>query len=71
MTSQTYYENGKLMGCQVPSVRISPEYNHTDGLDAVQILHIGGTKLDPWQTNAIHDWMAIDRNGMWLSKTCG
>lgn len=71
MTSQTFYENGRLMGCQVPSVRVSPEYNHTDGVDAVQILRIGGTKLDPWQTNAMHDWMAIGPGGQWLSKTCG
>lgn len=59
------------MGCQDPSVRISPEYQHTDGTDAEKILRIGGLILDPWQSAAIYDWMAISQFGKWLNKTCG
>lgn len=59
------------MGCQEPSVRVSPEYQKTDGTDAEQILRIGGMVLDPWQCSAIYDWMAVSPFGKWVNKTCG
>lgn len=59
------------MGCQEPSIRISHEYKITDGTDAEDILRIGGMVLDPWQSSAIHDWMALDNNSKWFNKTCG
>lgn len=37
------------MGSQEPSVRIAPEYIHTDGEDAVKILAAGRLFVDPWQ----------------------
>ena len=59
------------MGCQEPSVRIVPEYERTDGVDAEQILRVGGMILDPWQSMAMCDWMAMTPWGKWISKTCG
>lgn len=58
------------MGRQEPSVRVVPEYEETDGLDAERILRGGGLILDIWQANILNDWMAID-NGLWICKTCG
>jgi hypothetical protein len=59
-----------LQGKQEPSVRVCPAYLETDGPDAVKLMRLGGILLDPWQTNAISDWMATN-NGMWLCRTCG
>lgn len=59
------------MGCQEPSVRVAPDYKQTDGPDAEKILHVGGLTLDPWQSMAIYDWMAISPFGKWMCMTCG
>ncbi len=59
------------MGRQEPSVRIAPEYRTSDGPDAERVLRAGGTLLDPWQAEAISDWMAITGAGKWICKTCG
>lgn len=58
------------MGRQEPSVRVVPDYEETDGLDAERILRSGGLILDIWQANILNDWMAID-NGHWICRTCG
>ena len=70
-TSQRSYQGGLLLGSQEPCVRIAPVYNETDGLDAERILKSGGLILDPWQSLVICDWMALDRSGKWLCRTCG
>ena len=62
---------GKLLGSQSPSARIAPKYNETDGGDAARILQSGGLILDPWQMDALDDWMALTPSGRWASKTCG
>lgn len=59
------------MGSQVPSVRIAPHYKYSDGIDANDLLKVGGLILDPWQCDILCDWMAIDTYNKWLSKTCG
>ena len=59
------------MGSQEPSVRIAPEYLKSDGYDAVKLLSIGNLYLDPWQSDALDDWMAISPSGKWVCKTCG
>ncbi len=59
-----------LMGKQVPSARIVPEYTETDGRDASRLLRFGGFQLDPWQDTTIDDWMAT-KDGLWLCRTCG
>lgn len=59
------------MGSQEPSVRIAPEYLKSDGYDAVKLLSIGDLILDPWQSDAMDDWMAISPSGKWVCKTCG
>ena len=41
MKSEGSSPHEKLMGSQEPSVRIAPEYIHTDGEDAVKILAAG------------------------------
>ena len=70
-TSQKSSRRGKLLGKQEPSVRIAPEYRQTDGVDAAKILRTGGMILDPWQSDAMCDWMAMTPWGKWISRTCG
>lgn len=59
------------MGSQEPSVRIFPEYDYSDGEDAVQILSVGRLYTDPWQKNVLSDWMGMTDEGIWTSRTCG
>lgn len=60
-----------MQGKQVPSVRVVPEYRQTDGVDAERVLRAGGLILDPWQSDALCDWMAVTPAGKWVSRTCG
>lgn len=71
MTSANYCQNVSMMGSQVPSVRVAPEYDQTDGHDARLILMNGGLVLDPWQSNTLNDWMALNAFGLWVCRTCG
>ncbi len=59
------------MGSQEPSERIAPEYQATDGPDAVRILRAGGTVLDPWQSDILDDWMGRTVSGKWTAPTAG
>ena len=59
------------MGSQEPSERIAPTSVESDGADALKVLKLGGIRLDPWQQNILHDWMARDEEGKWASSTCG
>lgn len=59
------------MGCQDPSVRISPKYDKSDGQRAAKILRFGGLVLDPWQMEVLDDWMAYSPGQKWINKTCG
>ena len=59
------------MGNQEPSARIAPNYTKSDGGDAERVLRIGGVILDPWQSDVMADWMAINPAGKWFCKTCG
>lgn len=69
--SQKSYQSAKLLGKQDPSVRVCPEYQKSDGPDAVRLLRAGGLILDPWQVDALYDWMAVDPFGRWICRTCG
>lgn len=60
-----------VMGCQIPSERIVPEYSRTDGTDANKILRAGGLVLDEWQADILDDWMGKTISGKWASSTCG
>lgn len=59
------------MGKQEPSERIAPSYLQTDGQDAANILKIGGMILDPWQSDALDDWLAMTPGNKFVCKTCG
>lgn len=59
------------MGSQEPSARVVPDYNYTDGADAVKILAIGELYTDPWQEEVLNDWMGISDEGQWSAPTCG
>lgn len=59
------------MGRQEPSVRIVPQYDHTDGTDAERVLRAGNFILDPWQADGLADWMAVTPGGKWVCGTCG
>lgn len=57
-------------GCQEPTYRIAPKYDRTE-LRAVKLLKAGGLLLDPWQSDILDDWMALNVADKWVSKTCG
>ena len=59
------------MGCQEPTVRISPNYQKSDGLQAARLLKVGGLTLDPWQSDVTDDWLGRSPSGKWSSSTCG
>lgn len=59
------------MGSQAPSVRVAPKYKETDGKDAAKLLAAAGLKIDPWQANALCDWMGRDRWDIWTAPSCG
>ena len=69
--SRRSYQDAKLMGSQVPSVRIAPEYLESDGFDADKLLKVGGLVMDPWQADVLDDWMGRAPSGRWASSTCG
>ena len=35
------------------------------------MLRAGGLILDPWQSDALNDWMAVTSYGRWICRTCG
>jgi hypothetical protein len=57
-------------GNQNPRIRIAPEYDRTE-LRAVKLLKAGGLLLDPWQSDILDDWMAMNAGNKWICKTCG
>ena len=59
------------MGNREPSVRVCPKYKKTDGIDANRLLRAGGLILDDWQADGLEDWMAVDKFGRWVCRTCG
>lgn len=59
------------MGSQEPCERIAPAYQTSDGLDAVKILRVGGTVLDPWQSDVLCDWMGRTPAGKWSAPSAG
>ena len=59
------------MGSQEPYERIAPEYLASDGMDAEKLLRVGGTALDPWQSDILDDWMGRTPSGKWAAPTCG
>ena len=60
-----------VMGCQIPSERIAPDYKITDGSDAIKLLRAGGLILDEWQADILLDWMGKTIGNKWASTTCG
>ena len=58
------------MGSQEASVRIIPEYEYTDGMDASNILRIASLNVDPWQNEVLNDWMGRKYDS-WAAPTCG
>lgn len=57
-------------GSQEPTVRIAPDYERTE-LRAVKLLKASGLLLDPWQSDIMDDWMAMNPGNKWICKTCG
>lgn len=69
--SEVSYQQERLMGSQMPSVRILPDYTYTDGADAAKVLAAGRLIVDPWQANALEDWMGRTEADIWTAPTCG
>lgn len=59
------------MGSQEPCERAAPAYRSSDGMDAARLLRVGGTVLDPWQSDILCDWMGRDAAGKWAAPSCG
>ena len=59
------------MGSQEPSERITPEYVTSDGMDAARLVRIGGTILDPWQSDILDDWLGRTPAGKWAAPSAG
>ena len=59
------------MGSQEPSERVAPDYTASDGLDAAKLVRIGGTVLDPWQSDILDDWLGRTPAGKWAAPTAG
>ena len=57
-------------GNQDPRIRIAPNYSRTE-LRTVRLLKAGGLLLDPWQSDILDDWMAMNAANKWVCKTCG
>lgn len=57
-------------GSQEPRIRVCPNYEKTE-LRAVKLLKAGGLLLDPWQSDVLDDWMAMNAGNKWICKTCG
>lgn len=57
-------------GNQEPTYRIAPNYDRTE-LRAVKLLKACGLLLDPWQSDILDDWMALNPGDKWVCKTCG
>lgn len=55
----------------MPSVRIAPQYETTDGPSAERVLKAGKFILDPWQCTVLDDWMSLTPDGKWACGTCG
>lgn len=55
----------------MPSVRIAPSYEETDGIRAERVLRAGKFYLDPWQLESLSDWLAFGDGGKWICSTCG
>ena len=64
-------KNARLLGSQEPSERVAPDYSSSDGGDAAKLLRVGGIILDPWQSDALDDWMGRSPSGKWAAPTCG
>lgn len=71
MKSEASCRTGLLMGSQEPSARVVPEYEYSDGMDAVKILNVGNLFVDPWQAEVLNDWMGRDSDNIWSASTCG
>ena len=59
------------MGSQEPSERVAPDYTASDGLDAAKLVRIGGTVLDPWQSDILDDWLGRTPSGKWAAPSSG
>lgn len=70
MQSRRSSRKDRLTGSQSASVRITPEYEYTDGDDAVSILHTARLYPDPWQEYVLDDWMARGDDG-WAASSAG
>ena len=40
-------------------------------MDAVKLLRVGGTVLDPWQSDIMDDWLGRTPSGKWAAPTAG
>ena len=61
----------RRLGSQTPSKLAEPDYDATE-LDAcLAICEAGGLVPLEWQRNVLAPWLAVDGDGMWLSRTCG
>lgn len=64
-------DHGDIRGCQFPSISVVQEGFTNDFEDAVSLARSYGLMADPWQGRVLQSWLAVRRNGLWASPTCG
>jgi hypothetical protein len=62
---------GVRVGNQEPRLRSVPAYTSTLGGEAIDLSAAAGQILDPWQSNTVHDILAVEPDGQWCAfETC-
>lgn len=54
---------------QTPTRAVSPSFERTDIDQLIQICHIAGLDLLPWQIDVLTPWVARDETGHWAANT--
>jgi phage terminase large subunit-like protein len=60
----------KLVGATKPRLMSPPLKGESKVQDVLDICEIIGISLLPWQEFVLKDMLTVDKNGMWVRKTC-
>ena len=55
----------------IPRLRRAPDCHHNDAALVVQLAESFGTKLDPWQVDALEVGCGVRKDGQWAAPTVG
>ena len=60
-------ERPLLLGNQVPTHLLVPEYDWSHGNDAIELAKLAGYELDPWQQQLLRDGLGV-KDGRWAAS---